>query len=146
MTRHILFLFAFLAMVVTSCEVAPQKIEYGTDACSFCDMTIVDTKHAAQLVTKKGKNYKYDAVECMVHALNGELAETPLAITLVADFNNPGEMTDAAKAGYLISEEIKSPMGANLASFKDEEKAETAKTKYGGTVYSWNTIREHLKL
>lgn len=30
-------------------------------------MTIVDKQHAAQVVTKKGKAYSFDAIECMVH-------------------------------------------------------------------------------
>lgn len=146
MTRLSVFLIAITTLLLTACEVAPEKIEYGTDACSYCDMTIVDPKHASQVVTKKGKNYKYDAVECMVHHLQDALADQPIALTLVADFDNPGELTDAAKAGYLVSEEIKSPMGANLASFKNEEKAKAAQQLYNGKTYSWSTIREHLKL
>ena len=141
-----LIIVAITTLIITGCEVTPQPIEYGSDACSYCDMTIVDPKHASQVVTKKGKNYKYDAVECMVHSIQDELKETPIAIYLVADFNNPGQLTDATKAGYLVSNEIRSPMGANLASFTDEDKAATAQQRVGGEVFSWDTIREHLKL
>src|SRR5690606_40631353 len=83
MTRLSVFLIGITTLLLTACEVAPEKIEYGTDACSYCDMTIVDPKHASQVVTKKGKNYKYDAVECMVHHLQDALADQPIALTLV---------------------------------------------------------------
>ena len=32
-------------------------------------MTIVDNKHSAELVTTKGKVYKFDAIECMIRHL-----------------------------------------------------------------------------
>ena len=97
-------------LLVSSCITGPEPIYYGEDACEFCTMTIVDQQHAAQLVTEKGKNYKYDAIECMINELN-QWERPPVKFHLVADFANPGTMTDALSASYLISEEIPSPMG-----------------------------------
>ena len=56
--------------VITGCEVSPQPIDYGNEVCDFCKMTIVDTQHATEIVTKKGKTYKFDASECMVNFMN----------------------------------------------------------------------------
>ena len=47
-----------LLLIFTSCNVGPQAINYGSDGCHFCKMTIVDKVHAAEIVTKKGKVYK----------------------------------------------------------------------------------------
>lgn len=44
-----------IVFLLASCNVAPEEIAYGKDACSFCDMTIVDKTHAAEYVTKKGR-------------------------------------------------------------------------------------------
>ena len=55
-----------ILMLLISCKIEPQAIEYGKDQCSFCVMNIVDKTHSAQYVTKKGKQFKFDAIECMV--------------------------------------------------------------------------------
>lgn len=122
-----------------ACTIEPEKIDYGTDACSFCKMTIVDQQHAAQYVTKKGKQYKFDAIECMVNAI-AEKGQEEIEIFLVADYQAPGSMTNAAEATYLISKEIKSPMGANLSGFASKEMALTAQKDKGGDIYTWQEL------
>lgn len=137
---------SLLIVFFTACEVAPQKIEYGHDACHYCDMTIVSPQHASQMVTKKGKSYKYDAIECLVHSLQEDFADTEMAFKLVADFDQPGEFINAEKAGYLVSENIQSPMGENLSAFDGKEAAEKAQENFSGKVFSWEELQQHLKL
>ena len=64
------FIGSGILLLTISCKVEPEAIEYGKDQCSFCEMNIVDKTHAAQYVTKKGKQFKFDAIECMVNDLN----------------------------------------------------------------------------
>lgn len=61
------FSIFLLLFVLTSCSNKIQDINYGSDSCDFCSMGIVDQGHASQLVTTKGKNFKFDAIECMTH-------------------------------------------------------------------------------
>lgn len=136
---------ALLSVFLFSCNVAPQPITYGTDACHFCNMTIVDRQHASQLVNSKGKAYKFDAIECMVHSLQDEFKPEEIALFLVADFNKPGEWLDANSASFLVSEQIASPMGANLSAFEDQDVAQKMLEKFTGKRYSWKEIQEHLK-
>lgn len=136
----------FISLSFAACSVSPQPINYGTDACHFCDMTIVDRQHASQLVTAKGKAYKYDAIECMVHSLQDEFKDTKISLYLVADFNQPGDLIDATKASYLVSDQIQSPMGANLSAFQNEDAGNKAQEKFTGKTYSWGEIQDHLKL
>lgn len=128
--------FGAILLLFFSCKVEPEMIQYGSDACSFCKMTIVDQQHSAQYVTQKGKQFKFDAIECMVNDLS-EKEMGSLAILLVAAYDRPGEMVQAPKATYLISEEIKSPMGANLSAFSAAQTAKEAKDKNGGKIYNW---------
>ncbi|WP_310993079.1 nitrous oxide reductase accessory protein NosL [Aequorivita marina] len=137
---------ACIILLFTACNVSPQPINYGQDACHYCDMTIVDRQHASQMVTAKGKAFKYDAIECMVHSLQDEFKNTEMAYYLVADFNQPGELVNATAASFLVSEELQSPMGENLSAFKNEEAGKKAKAKFTGKTYTWQTIQEHLKL
>lgn len=139
------FLLCIFSVFLISCEIGPQKIEYGSDACHYCDMTIVDMQHASQLVSTKGKAFKYDAIECMVHSYQENMNDTEIALFLVADFKEPGVLTDATTATYLVSEQIQSPMGANLSAFKNQNEAESAKSEFTGATFSWLEIQKHLK-
>jgi len=136
----------FVSILFAACNVSPEPINYGIDSCHYCNMTIVDKQHAAQLVTSKGRAYKYDAIECMVHSLQDEFKSTDMAYKMVANFNNPGELVNASEASYLVSENLQSPMGANLSAFKNAEVSKNAQEKFTGTIYNWEKLQQHLKL
>lgn len=133
----------FILLLTISCKVEPEAIAYGKDQCSFCMMNIIDKTHAAQYVTKKGKQFKFDAVECLVNDLSNK-NENDLAIILVANYSNPGEMINAKTASYLISPNIKSPMGANLSAVSNFENAKELQQKYAGEIYTWELLKKRL--
>ncbi|AKA35446.1 nitrous oxide reductase accessory protein NosL [Flagellimonas lutaonensis] len=141
-TRYLLLIC--LALAIGSCSVKPKPIEYGSDACHFCSMTLVDRQHAAQIVTDKGRVYNFDAVECMMNHLK-EVDNSTVALFLVNGYTQPGELIDATKATYLISEGIPSPMGEFLTAFDSRADAEKAQQQHGGELYSWNELRNRFK-
>ena len=143
-SKMVLIVLMLLALIV-ACTVEPKPIEYGSDACSFCQMTIVDRQHAAEMVTKKGKAYKYDAIECMVRDLNRNHDASQVGIVLITDFAEAGNLVDAKKAAYLISENIPSPMGANLSGFEEKSEAERVQKQEGGSLFTWNQLLERFK-
>ena len=61
MKQYLMGLVALFLAV--SCSPEAQPINYGSDQCDFCRMTIVDKAHAAEVVTKKGRAYKFDSGE-----------------------------------------------------------------------------------
>ncbi|MCJ7758917.1 MAG: nitrous oxide reductase accessory protein NosL [Gillisia sp.] len=137
------FVFLFLPVLfLLACNISPQPINYGEDACHYCTMTIVDHQHAAQIVTDKGKAYKFDAIECMLNYLRENDDVNP-ELYLLTDFMNPGQLIDATKATYLISKNIPSPMGAYLSAFQTKEAANKTKIKYEGKLYTWEQILDH---
>lgn len=136
--------FMLLLLLTAGCKVEPEPIAYGSDACHFCMMTIVDKQHGAEVVTDKGKVFKFDAVECMLNHLNQ--ADSPsVAMMMVNTYALPGELQDATQAAYLISEGIPSPMGAYLTAFENEAAALEARERHGGSTYSWEEIKERFK-
>ena len=135
---------AIISFLFISCEVRPQPINYGNEACEYCQMTIVDNKHASQLVNTKGKAYNFDAIECMIN-YSEENKETDFQLYLINDFENPGSLIDAKTATYLISLQISSPMGANLSGFASEEATKEAEYKYEGKLYTWVSITKKIK-
>ncbi len=133
-----------LLLIFSSCNVSPKPIEYGSDGCHFCKMTIVDKVHAAEFVTKKGKVYKFDATECMVNYFD-EFDTSEIELYLTNYFSKPEAFTDATKATFLISKNIPSPMGAFLTAFENKSEAEKVQTEKGGKLYSWPELLAHLK-
>lgn len=139
MKKVITITFTAVLCLFFSCDIEPDQINYGTDACSFCKMTIVDQQHAAQYVTKKGKQFKFDAIECMVNDIADNGSED-IGIFLVSDYGEPGTMTQAKEATYMICKEIKSPMGANLSGFHSMDHALATQAEKGGDLYTWSEL------
>lgn len=133
-----------LMLLLLGCSPAPQAIDYGSDGCHFCKMTIVDKVHAAEVVTKKGKVYKFDATECMINFMK-EFDQSNIKLYLSNNYTEPETLIDATKATFLISENIPSPMGAFLSAFKDKSNAISTQGKKGGTLYTWDELLLHLK-
>jgi len=143
MNRHVRFLFLISILVsIAGCSVRPQPITYGKDGCHFCRMTIVDRQHATQLVTKKGKVFNFDAMECMINYTK-EIDTNKVELYLCNHYTAPEELIDATKATFLISEGIPSPMGAFLTAFDTEESAIKAKEEHGGVLYTWKELLDH---
>ena len=141
----VIFGISLLSLLfVIACKVEPEEINYGHEACHFCQMTIVDRQHAAEVVTDKGKVFKFDAIECMINDLKSR-DSSQIGLLLINDYNSPGKLIPAATATYLISEAIASPMGAFLSGFSHSQDAEVIKTAKGGTLYSWQSVQKQLR-
>ena len=139
------FFFVFVsAILVASCSSGPKPIDYGSDGCYYCKMTVVDKQHAAQAVTDKGKAYMFDAIECLVPFIQ-ENTDMQFAHLLVNDFDHPGKLINAQDANYLISKNLPSPMGAFLTAFGTETSAQKMLADRGGQLYNWKELKEHLR-
>jgi copper chaperone NosL len=143
MNKYIVLAFFFVA--ITACDKSAKPINYGEDQCDFCSMGIVQKTHAAQMVTEKGKQHKFDAIECMVNFIKDESGKFDNATLLVANYNQPGEMIPAENASYLISENLPSPMGAYLTAFASLSDAEAAQEKLEGKIYQWDDLEKVIK-
>ena len=138
------YLIVALQLLFFSCNVSPQAIDYGNDGCHFCRMTIVDKVHAAEVVTKKGKVYKFDASECMINFMD-EFNISEIELYLSNNYTEPETLIDATQAVFIISENIPSPMGAFLSAFENKVEAEKVRSAKGGKLYSWDELLAHLK-
>ncbi len=114
--KKLIFLAALLLLF--GCNTDPKPIAYGHDTCDFCEMTIVNEVFSARAVSTKGKQFKYDAIECLVHDL--EQKEIEMAVIQVAHYSDPGEMLNVENAFFIMEDSINSPMGANLAAVSKE--------------------------
>jgi len=131
-----------LCCLIAACSRAPDPIRYGKDACTHCKMTIMDKRFAAELITAKGKVFKFDAAECMAGFLkeNPAITTDAKSVFLVNDFTKPGQFTDARKSFFLRDSSLSSPMGGNLAAFISRSAAEGAKRDKSAQVFGWTQL------
>ena len=61
-----LFIVLITFLMVSCGSNEPKPINLNTDMCDFCKMTIANGKFGAELITQKGRYYKFDDVSCMV--------------------------------------------------------------------------------
>lgn len=125
-----------------SCSSEPRAIRFGEDACHYCKMSIVDPRHCAEAITRKGRVYTFDAVECLALYLK-DLNESDFRHLLVADYAHPGSWADARTSSFLISPGIPSPMGANLSAFRDPDDSAAMVRKIGGQTFTWPALVRH---
>ncbi len=134
-------IFVILGLLfLAACGIEPKPIDYGKEACVFCKMTIVDQQHAAEIVSKKGKVFKYDAIECMLRDEENNNSDF-VALYLAMDYKKPNEFLDATEATYLVCEKMPSPMGANLSAFESKDLAEREAEDGEFQLYTWSMIR-----
>lgn len=139
-------LAAALLITLLSCSAEPEPLQYGNDACHHCKMTLMDKKFGGELVTQKGKIYKFDDVNCMLSFYNsGEVQPAEFAHKLVVDFSRPATLIEAADAFYLKSSTVKSPMASQIAAFQTKKSMEDAKKELKGIYLVWGEVVTQFK-
>jgi copper chaperone NosL len=134
-------IFIFVLFLMESCSIEPIPIQYGKDECELCRMKIIETGFGAELLTKKGKAYKFDSIECMVtYIKNGTIDNTKVKQLLVIDHAAEGVLVDARSAFFLHSTQLQSPMGAGLSSFGSLESLKMIQKEYSGDILSWDQL------
>jgi copper chaperone NosL len=142
--RTVLTTAAILTMVfATSCSTGPQTIQFGKDACDFCKMTILDQRFGGEVITGKGKMYKFDDIHCITSFLKSENSEkTHGAGIYLLDYNTPAKFIKSGESFLLRSSELHSPMGSNTAAFATAAGREESKQQVNGENVSWNDIKQ----
>jgi len=130
---------AILILFLASCNVSPEAINYNHDECAYCKMKISDVRFGAEIVTSKGKIYKYDSAECLVRTYI-EDEKKDFAHIIVTDYSRPHTLIEAKTAAFLISENQPSPMGGNLSAYENKEQAESTLSEKGGKLLTFKEL------
>ncbi len=132
--------FSFLALI-SSCNTGPEPLKRGVDNCHFCKMTISDIRFGAEVVTKKGKVYKFDDSKCMINYLKSKDVE-PKDITnmYLTNYSGTYQLVDVNNALLLKAEELRSPMGGNVAAFDNKDSLQTIQKRFNGNTVTWSDL------
>lgn len=126
---------------LSSCNVSPKAIRYGSDECAHCKMIIMDNKFGCELLNKNGKAYTFDDLQCLKSFLNREEAKNCTAF--VTDYlAKEKTLVKAADMFFVKDENLKSPMGGNTAAFASKADAENYAKANAAQVTEWNASAE----
>ena len=132
---------ACMMLFFISCTTKPEPFQYGKDVCYTCKMGIVDPKFGGEVITKKGKLYKFDDVICMIHFLKtGSVKESGISQTLVINFQKQNDFIDVSRAFFFVSPALKTPMGGNAAGFSSQKEAEKMNLVEEGKLINWSEL------
>lgn len=130
-----LFIASFF---LSSCNTGPQPIKPGMDNCYFCKMTISDVRFGAEAVTKKGKVYKFDDAHCLLSFLRSDMAgKGETGDIYITNYSGSHQLINVKEAMLLKADDLRSPMGGNIAGFDNRDSMSVVMKKYPGNTYRW---------
>ena len=131
------------SLLLGSCSNDPEPIRLGQDNCDFCKMTVSDSRFGAEIVTKKGKIFKFDDAHCVNAFLDSKtVASEEIAGIYFTDFIQPHELLNVEQAYFLQSPKLKSPMNGNIAAFSQEDSLTKILPKFPGFKITWEDVRK----
>lgn len=132
--------FFLLAFIISSCTTKPQPIKMG-DTCDFCIMGVADNRFGAEIITKKGKIYKFDDIHCLLGFMKANTVPQKEQKSIVfIDFEAPHGFIESENIFLLKSGGLRSPMGSNIAAFKTLVQLKESQNKLGGEEVVWKSL------
>ena len=126
-----------------SCQpTKPDDIKLNTDNCDNCGMTISNPKFAAVLFTTKGRTYKFDDISCLLDYKKDNKEKAIGAGLYVSSFLNENKLLPVEIAVYVKGDNVKSPMGGNIAAFESQESAKPYAVDFAAEFIDWETINK----
>ena len=132
-------LFALSFSFISCTDVKAVPIKLNVDNCDFCKMSIADGKYGAEVITQKGRAYKFDDIMCMVNYCK-ENAGTKIKNYYVHDFIQDNNLIPAETAFFISGGGIHSPMGGNTVGFSSEKDAKEISKKLNSESITWVAI------
>ena len=130
-------------LMLNSCIAGPEPLKIGKDDCSFCKMTISDNRFGAEIITRKGKVYKFDDSHCLLSFMQANTVEKKdRASVYFTDFTGEHHLIRSDKALLFRSDLFRSPMNGNIAAFSNEDSMKKMAQQYTGAVVSWDQLNQ----
>ena len=141
MKQQVVTSLVVLAFIMASCNTSkPEPIKLNSDNCDNCGMTITDPKFATELLTSKGRYYKFDDISCLLNYISDNKDKADKAKCFVADYLGNNQLIPVETSIFIQGENINSPMGGNTAAFTNKDSAAKYATKYEAETLTWETI------
>ena len=136
-----LLLLVMASLLMNGCESGPEPIVAGKDNCYLCKMGITDTRYAAEVLTKKGKLYKFDDIDCLLSFVHSAMIDKQQVKEIyLVDFAGDHELVKASACFLLRDGKIHSPMNGNVIAFKNKDSLEFYMPRLKGERTNWEQL------
>ena len=127
-----------LLLIFNSCNAVPEPLNMGKDHCSFCKMTISDNRFGAELMTKKGKAFKFDDEHCLFSFIESkEVENKDIAEVYFSDYSGRHQLIKSADIILLKTDSFRGPMNGNTVAFSNEDSMKKFQQQYHGKIIAW---------
>jgi len=138
MKNIILILFT----LIISCSTGPQPLMVGKDECFYCKMPVAEKKFGAEIITEKGKCYKFDDVGCMINFMKYNFSTNEKAKNiLTVNYADHQQFLNVNDCVFLKSVVLHSPMNSGIAAFESTNEVQRFLREFPGSVLSWNQLQ-----
>ncbi|MBL0343122.1 MAG: nitrous oxide reductase accessory protein NosL [Bacteroidetes bacterium] len=139
LNKKIVIQSTFALILLASCgPIDKEPIKINKEKCDNCKMMISDPRFAGELVTEKGRVYKFDDVTCLKSFMQSQKHE--YHSILISDYLPPHELHAVNTMHFITGANINSPMRGNVAAFSDKQNAATYSTQLSATFTTWESI------
>lgn len=130
-----------LFILAQGCNTGPEPIRFGNDPCHSCKMIISDRSFGAEIVTKKGKVYKFDDSRCLLSFLkSNQVAADQIGNVYLVDYAQKEKLIPAETAHLLKGDKIRGPMAGDITAFESEADKKRFQTEWNAQSISWNQV------
>lgn len=140
MKPKIALLIVPVLLLLSCSETKPVQAKLNVDNCDYCKMTISDAKFVAELITPKGRVYKFDDLLCMQH-YNKENPNADGVKLYIANFEKPEAFLPVSEAVFVKGDTVSSPMGGNTVAFATNAEAEKFSKNLNIQIVNWNDLQ-----
>jgi copper chaperone NosL len=135
----LLLLLSFSFLSCNNAEAIPIKL--NADNCDYCKMSISDGKYGAEVITEKGRIYKFDDIRCMANYCK-ENSSTKMKAFYIHNYTENNVLISAKTAFFISGGAVHSPMGGNIIGFSSAKDAKLFSVKLMAETITWETILE----
>lgn len=133
----------FLLIFAAGCSSGPQPIVLGKDKCNYCKMPISDQRFGAEIISDKGKIFKFDDTHCIIGFLKEEKLKKEEAEKIYfTNFYEPHQLLQLSDVNFYQSPALKSPMNGNIAALNHSDSVESILKNYLGNEISWEDMQK----
>jgi len=121
----------------------PKPFNLGKESCAYCKMTISAPQFGAEIITMKGKVYKFDDMHCLASFIKeNNIARNDIKEMYAVDFSGNHNLIKADESLLLFKcDALQSPMGGNIAAFNNRDSLAVLMKKYKkGIPLNWDEL------
>lgn len=134
---------SFLAIVLFSAcgHSGPEAINLHKDDCDNCKMSISDKRFACEIVTEKGRVYKFDDVTCLMSYKTENKDKMTNAKYYINHYLAPHDLLPSTNLTFVEGKNVASPMGGDVAAFNSKDSANVYVNIWEAKIVSWEEIK-----